>query len=116
MFDPWEKTDMMVVQVQDCCQTFLSFKGLSSTNEIRNNVRFLHPMSALVFRTTTILPDFSLEVQDTLLLYQTLKPFKNDIQGGLQHLDPTVYFNGDAFLRQKDVIDYENKLKGILLM
>ncbi|KLO14115.1 P-loop containing nucleoside triphosphate hydrolase protein [Schizopora paradoxa] len=92
---------------------FQPFEGLSSLQE--ENIRFLHPVSALAFGTNTIPPDFSLEARDTLTLYNALKPFDAHIEGGLSRFDPKAYFQRGALLKQKDVIDYELKLKDILL-
>lgn len=92
----------------------IPFEGLSSSYA-EDNIRFLHPVSALAFGTNTIPPDFSLEARDALSLYNALLPFESQIPGGLHSLDPKQNFRSDTFLRQKDIIEYEVKLKSILL-
>ncbi len=58
-------------------------------------------------------PDLSLETTDLLRLYET---FKSQVQGDsyVERLDPITFFSRDTFIRQKDVLLYENEIKNIL--
>lgn len=97
-------------------KTKREFSGLSQ-HQSTERTRFLHPISALSFAKAGKLPDdLALEARDTLTLYRALSVVaaKNDLDPtSLARLDPKVFFP-KTLLRQKDVLEYEAKLKGFL--
>ena len=73
-------------------------------------MRFIHPISTLSFGGT-IPPDLSLEALDLLRLHEILK---SQSDADAERLDPTTFFSRNTFIRQKDVLRYENEIKNIL--
>ncbi|KAI0262214.1 P-loop containing nucleoside triphosphate hydrolase protein [Gloeopeniophorella convolvens] len=86
------------------------FAGLDSSRAPTEVMRFIHPAATLSFGGT-LPPDLSLEAPDLLRLYEALKS-----QGypDVEKLDPTTFFPRDEFIRQKDVLQYESKIKNAL--
>ncbi len=56
-------------------------------------------------------PDLSLEAPDLLHLHEILK---NRSDAYAERLDPTTFFSRNTFIRQKDLLRYETKIKNIL--
>ncbi|KIJ46122.1 hypothetical protein M422DRAFT_165687 [Sphaerobolus stellatus SS14] len=84
-------------------------------------IHFLHPVSLLEPGTAHKLPpDFALEAADCLTLFLALKKFAKNrsnlslFQKELEQLDPMTFFRPDRFLRQEDVLRYEERLKNIV--
>ena len=78
---------------------------------------FIHPISALGFRTQEIPGDLSLESRDCLSLYRAMKACaRPEQQNDLVLLDPVAFFEQRSthFFRQKDVLEYEAALKAKL--
>ncbi len=79
---------------------------------------FLHPISLLSFGPCVLPDDLSLEAGDTLTLYQALVAVRGEISLDVNVLDPKNFFSTAAsvgFLRQKDILKYESKLKEVLV-
>ncbi|KAF8601954.1 P-loop containing nucleoside triphosphate hydrolase protein [Ceratobasidium sp. AG-I] len=91
------------------------FEGLGSPRPDSKKLRVLHPMSALLLGGRTIPPDLALEAQDCLSLYEMMLGCV--AKGELERLAPAVYFNGEGmdFLKQADVIRYEEALKELVI-
>jgi hypothetical protein len=77
-------------------------------------LRFLHPITMLGFGMPALPADLSLEAGDTLTLFRAMSQTRNDIPVDLDPVDPINFFSRSQFLRQKDILDYESKLKEIL--
>ncbi|KAH8110039.1 hypothetical protein DFH11DRAFT_1806074 [Phellopilus nigrolimitatus] len=94
------------------------FKGLDHrSRQVESGyLRFIHPVTALAFRSLTLPPDLSLEARDALSLYLSLKQVESDIPKSIDiaSLDPIKFFENSDFLKQKDVLAYEAKLKECL--
>jgi len=81
-----------------------------------NRTRFLHPISILSFGTRSLPDDLSLEASDTLSLYNALLSVQHGIDHDLSSLAPSVFFAGTStLLRQRDVFQYEARLKAIVI-
>lgn len=78
-------------------------------------MRFLHPVSLLSFGTRLLPSDFSLESADCLKLYHAFKAIARNDQSELRSLEPAIFFKREAFLKQKDILDYECVLKDKLV-
>ncbi|KAH9175040.1 P-loop containing nucleoside triphosphate hydrolase protein [Lactarius sanguifluus] len=89
-------------------EPFLGLDGGSPPTEM---MRFVHPVSTLSFGGT-MPPDLSLEAPDLLRLHEVLKGSQGDAYA--ERLDPTAFFSGNKFIRQKDVLGYETEIKNIL--
>lgn len=90
------------------------FTGLASYQQT-NRKRFLHPISLLSYGARSLPEDLALEAGDTLTLYQALAPYENSVNFDLNVLEPTTFFaSRKVFLKQKDVLEYEAKLKTVL--
>ncbi|KAH9007609.1 hypothetical protein EDB83DRAFT_2509312 [Lactarius deliciosus] len=87
------------------------FLGLDSGSPPTEMMRFIHPVSTLSFGGT-MPPDLSLEAPDLLRLHEVLKGGEGDAYA--ERLDPTAFFSGNRFIRQKDVLGYETEIKNIL--
>ena len=93
-------------QLLDTDKPFVGLDG-GSSNEM---MRFIHPVSTLSF-AGAMPPDLSLESSDLLHLYRVLS---NQTLAGVERLDPKIVFSRDTFIRQKDVLRYEAKIKNVL--
>ncbi|KAH9002517.1 P-loop containing nucleoside triphosphate hydrolase protein, partial [Lactarius deliciosus] len=87
------------------------FLGLDSGSPPTEMMRFIHPVSTLSFGGT-MPPDLSLEAPDLLRLHEVLKGGEGGAYA--ERLDPTAFFSGNRFIRQKDVLGYETEIKNIL--
>lgn len=76
------------------------------------NLKFIHPVSTLSFGAASLPDDFSLESRDCLSLYEAIKACAGDTE----RLEPRKFFakKASTFLQQKDVLEYEAALKGVL--
>ncbi|RXW18628.1 hypothetical protein EST38_g7226 [Candolleomyces aberdarensis] len=91
------------------------FVGLSK-HESTARSRFIHPIAALSFGRADIPDDLALEARDTLSLYEALKTLGPNAGLDFSSLDPSVFFAGkNGLLRQKDILEYEAKLKTALV-
>ncbi|KAF8958161.1 hypothetical protein BDZ97DRAFT_66327 [Flammula alnicola] len=91
-----------------------TFKSLDE-HRITKRSRFLHPISLLLFGARTLPPDLSLEAPDTLTLFRALHSVKEGINHDLETLEPSKFFSASStLLRQKDILEYEARLKAIL--
>ncbi|KAH9067713.1 P-loop containing nucleoside triphosphate hydrolase protein [Lactarius vividus] len=88
-------------------EPFLGLDGGSPPTEM---MRFVHPVSTLSFGGT-MPPDLSLEALDLLRLHEVLK---GQSDAYADRLDPTAFFSGNEFIKQKDVLRYETEIKNIL--
>jgi hypothetical protein len=90
------------------------FPGLKSAAANDRYLRVLHPMSALLLGGHSIPPDLALESQDCLGLYSMMAGCVP--QDELKHLRPDDFFSGKQsdFLKQSDVIRYEEALKSVV--
>ncbi|KAJ2928268.1 hypothetical protein H1R20_g8843, partial [Candolleomyces eurysporus] len=87
-----------------------------SKHESTARTRFLHPITALSFGRADIPDDLALEARDTLSLYKALETVGPKAGWDFSSLDPSVFFAGKkALLRQKDILEYEAKLKAVLV-
>lgn len=92
----------------------IPFTGLPSYQATERK-RFLHPISLLSFGARSLPEDLALEAGDTLKLYQALAPYEGVSNCDIASLEPTTFFaSRKTLLRQKDVLEYEAKLKGVL--
>jgi hypothetical protein len=58
----------------------------------------------------------ALEAHDTLSLFQALKTVGSKVGLDFSSLDPSIFFaQKDGLLRQKDILEYEAKLKTALI-
>lgn len=90
------------------------FTGLASYQETGRK-RFLHPISLLSFGARSLPEDLALEAGDTLKLYQALEPYEAISNCDISALEPTSFFAArKTLLRQKDILEYEAKLKGVV--
>jgi len=81
-----------------------------------NRSSFLHPIGLLSFGPRVLPPDLSLEAGDTLTLYKALVSVQDQIAADIDFLDPRNFFSPTlGFLRQKDILEYESKLKEVLI-
>ncbi|OJT09010.1 hypothetical protein TRAPUB_91 [Trametes pubescens] len=89
----------------------VSFNGLAEYRKTEH-LRFVHPISVLLFGARSLPPDFSLEVADCLSLYHALQPFKDQLVFDLDALDPTRFFaeSKGILLKQNDILSYEAAL------
>ncbi|KAG2012979.1 DEAD/DEAH box helicase [Coprinopsis cinerea AmutBmut pab1-1] len=85
-----------------------------------SRLKFLHPIGTLSFGKNTIPDDLALEARDTLTLYEALSSIVLDLSDDaliaeIRSLDPKRFFKSkNHFLRQKDVLEYEARLKAVL--
>ncbi|RXW18629.1 hypothetical protein EST38_g7225 [Candolleomyces aberdarensis] len=87
-----------------------------SKHESTARTRFLHPITALSFGRADLPDDLALEARDTLSLYEALETVGPKAGWDFSSLDPSVFFAGKKeFLRQKDILEYEAKLKAVLV-
>ena len=92
----------------------IPFTGFTSYQATERK-RFLHPISLLSFGARSLPEDLALEAGDTLKLYQALAPYEGVSNCDINSLEPTTFFaTRKTLLRQKDVLEYEAKLKGVL--
>jgi ATP-dependent RNA helicase DDX60 len=93
----------------------VQFDGLAAHQPGKNMIA-IHPMSMLGFGMPSLPPDLSLEARDTLLLYNAMANACDDLPSDLDlaSLDPLKFLNEGRLLRQKDILDYELKLKEVL--
>jgi hypothetical protein len=89
------------------------FAGLDA-HKASDRLRFLHPITMLGFGTPSLPPDLSLEAGDTLTLFRAMCEARDAIPVDLDSVDPLNFFSNSRLLRQKDILDYEYKLKEIL--
>jgi ATP-dependent RNA helicase DDX60 len=90
------------------------FSGLLSY-QVTERKRFLHPISLLSFGARSIPDDLALEASDTLKLYHALAPYQAVSNCDIDALEPTTFFaSRTTLLRQRDIIEYEAQLKGVL--
>jgi len=76
---------------------------------------FLHPIGLLSFGPRVLPDDLSLEAGDTLTLYKALVAVQGEISYNVNVLDPENFFStAVGLLRQKDILQYESKLKEVL--
>jgi hypothetical protein len=69
----------------------------------------------LSFGTRTLPEDLALEAGDTLELYRALAPYEHASNCNISSLEPRTFFSSrKTLLRQRDVLEYEAKLKGVL--
>ncbi|KAI0034854.1 hypothetical protein K488DRAFT_44574 [Vararia minispora EC-137] len=92
-------------------EIFTSLDDVKSTE----NKRFIHPLTALGFNTTSLPSDLSFEASDALSLYLAMSrlpigTFNIDCAA----LDPIAFFSDSKLLTQKDVLSYESALKQAL--
>jgi len=91
-------------------------KGCFDKYKTTDRSSFLHPISLLSFGPRALPPDLSLEARDTLTLYKALVLVQDQIAADIGFLDPRNFFSTAlGFLRQKDVLEYESKLKEVLI-
>lgn len=94
------------------------FTGLAR-HKPTGRLRFVHPVSTLsAGMARTLPPDFTLEARDCLTLYEELRKLANRSTGIIQNyiadIDPLQFFDLRKFLKQEDVIRYEQALKEVL--
>ncbi|KAG8944708.1 hypothetical protein FRC04_001607 [Tulasnella sp. 424] len=97
----------------------IEFKGFSSEPPPDVKSIYIHPMSVLLSGTRVLPEDLALESGDCLTLFQAMwsvadqSPEKRD---QLAKLNPRVFFAQahGRLLNQRDVLDYEAKLKSLL--
>ncbi|KAG8944709.1 hypothetical protein FRC04_001608 [Tulasnella sp. 424] len=97
----------------------IEFKGLSSEPSPNVKPIYIHPMSVLLSGARVLPEDLALESRDCLTLFQAMwnvtnqSPKKRD---QLTKLDPRKFFtqSHERLLSQRDVLDYEAKLKSLL--
>ncbi|TDL25294.1 P-loop containing nucleoside triphosphate hydrolase protein [Rickenella mellea] len=85
------------------------FSGLMS-HVPSNRLRFLHPISMLAFGGATLPPDFTLEAADTLSLFNAMVACGSGQPDELRSISPSQFFSNAGFLRQREVISYEERL------
>ncbi|KAJ2912887.1 hypothetical protein MD484_g7532, partial [Candolleomyces efflorescens] len=86
-----------------------------SKHESTLRTRFLHPITALSFGRAELPDDLALEARDTLTLFQAMKTAGSTVGLDFSSLEPSVFFaQKDGLLRQKDILEYEAKLKTTL--
>lgn len=91
------------------------FTSLASY-QVTERKRFLHPISLLSFGARSLPEDLALEAGDTLDLYRALAPYEAVSSCNISALEPTAFFaSKKMLLRQKDVLEYEAKLKEVLV-
>ena len=91
-------------------------KGCFDKYKTTDRSSFLHPISLLSFGPRALPPDLSLEARDTLTLYKALVSVQDQIAADIGFLDPKNFFSTAlGFLRQKDILEYESKLKEVLI-
>jgi len=93
-----------------------AFESLAS-HQGTGRIRLLHPIAMLGFGARSIPPDMALESPDTLSLFQALKTVPElspSVLEKLEQLEPTNFFPPKKLLQQKDVIEYDEKLKTCL--
>lgn len=90
------------------------FRGLHSPVASDSQLRALHPMSALLLGGNSIPPDLALESRDCLNLYLMMATCVAPRE--LDHLHPKAFFSDKQhdFLKQSDVIRYEEALKNVV--
>lgn len=92
----------------------IPFTSLASHQPTKRE-RFLHPISLLSFGARSLPEDLALEAGDTLELYRALASYEAGINWNISALEPTAFFaSRNTLLRQKDVLEYEAKLKSVL--
>ncbi|KAJ3535158.1 hypothetical protein NMY22_g6618 [Coprinellus aureogranulatus] len=103
-----------VIKDEEEGREFISLSQHKSTERSR----FIHPISALSFGRATIPDDLALEAKDTLTLYRafrTIASRRGLTSDALGKLDPKTFFSGNKLmLRQRDVLEYEAQLKGVM--
>ncbi|KAG8921610.1 hypothetical protein FRC01_000166 [Tulasnella sp. 417] len=97
----------------------IEFKGLSSAPPTDVRPVYIHPMSVLLSGTRIIPDDLALESGDCLTLFQAMSKVTDQSpqkQKQLAKLEPQKFFAGSRgrLLNQKDILDYEAKLKSLL--
>ncbi|KAF8511366.1 hypothetical protein JB92DRAFT_2934736 [Gautieria morchelliformis] len=89
------------------------FTGLRQ-HKPTGRLRFLHPVSMLSSAIGSALPpDFTLEARDCLTLFQALRKLGDTAgitEDDLGKLDPTEFFDPPTFLKQQDILRYEQTL------
>ncbi|KAB5588619.1 DEAD/DEAH-box helicase [Ceratobasidium theobromae] len=95
-------------------EDYQHFPGLKSPAPSDLHLRTLHPMSALLLGGRAVPPDLALESQDCLSLYWMMTDCVP--KGEIEHLHPNTFFSGKQrdFLKQADVIRYEEALKSVV--
>lgn len=91
----------------------IPFSGLE-LHQSTERIRFLHPIAMLSFGSRSLPPDLALEASDALTLYEALASCKDRLPSGIEHLHPTKFFPERKFLRQMDILRYEDALKEVL--
>ncbi|KAG8924159.1 hypothetical protein FRC01_011869 [Tulasnella sp. 417] len=100
-------------------QKSIEFKGLSSEPPTDVRSIYIHPMSVLLSGTRIIPEDLALESGDCLTLFQVMLKVadqSSEKRDQLADLDPQKFFarSRGRLLNQRDVLDYEAKLKSLL--
>jgi hypothetical protein len=90
------------------------FEGLE-TYHATKRIKFLHPISLLSFGARSLPADLALESGDILRLYDALKSCQNVPGADIDALEPVFHFaSNPRMLKQKDIVEYEAKLKVVL--
>jgi hypothetical protein len=79
------------------------------------NKRFIHPLTALSFNTSSPPSDLSLEASDALSTYRVISSLPaGSLNVDVAALNPTTFFPEPRLLTQKDILTYESALKSAI--